>query len=68
MFEPLGMTETMFVSDEAYRELSGDQIAVPYKEGKNSTLYPLPQNVMEFIGFHNPAGGLTFRITFDSAP
>ena len=56
MFEPLGMTETMFVSDEAYRELSGDKIAVPYKEGKDSELFPIPQHVMEFIGFHNPAG------------
>eukprot|EP00116_Pleurobrachia_bachei_P003539 sb/3463801/ len=58
MFEPLGMTETMFVSDEAYRELSGNKIAVPYKEGKDSKLFPIPQYVMEYIGFHNPAGGI----------
>ena len=46
----------MFVSDEAYKELSGADIAIPYREGTDSKLYPLPPSVQEYIGFHNAAG------------
>ena len=59
IFDPLGMKESLFVSDPEFDELAAGDFAQPYKEGSDErTLYPIPRRALKYIGLHNPAGGI----------
>ena len=57
IFEPLGMSQTMFVTDPEYDQLTEAEFSQPYKENTfENRLYPVPKDAMKYIGTHNPAG------------